>query len=142
MTYMHWIIYDTLLTNSSPTRAPRPRHFWFPNYSTCLKTTLGSAVPVWMSHVTHMYESCCMHEWVMSYELDVSHVRTSHVVYASVGAFMNELFQHWVSHNYMTSSQLYDMTRKKSVSAVNIYMSHVTHRHQAYHAHEWVMSHI
>ena len=65
---------------------------------------------IWMSHVTHMNESCHTYEWVMS------HIWMSHVTH------MNE-----VCHTYeWVLSQ--------------IWMSLVTHMIESCHTYEWVMS--
>jgi len=70
---------------------------------------------IWMSHVTHMNESCPTYEWVMS------HGCMSHVLYASHVSHTNEscpTFEWVMSH-----------TR----------MSHAPHMNESCLTHEWVM---
>ena len=67
---------------------------------------------IWMSHVTHMNESCHTYEWVMS------HIWMRHVTN------MNE------------SCHTYECVMS------HIWMSHVTHMNESCQTYEWVMSHI
>jgi len=64
---------------------------------------------IWMSHVTHMHESC------HTYELVMSHIWMSHVTH------MNE------------SCHTYEWVKS------NIWMSHVTHMNESCHTYEWVI---
>ena len=66
----------------------------------------------WMSHVTHMHESCHTYEWVMS------HIRMSHVTHINESCHTNQ----WV--------------------VSRIWMSHVIHTNESCHTYECVMSHI
>jgi len=65
----------------------------------------------WMSHVTHMNESCHTYEWVMS------HIWMSHV------------------------TQVVDSCHTYELVISHIWMSHVTHMNESCHTYAWVMSH-
>jgi len=67
---------------------------------------------IWMSHVTHMNESCHTYEWVMS------HIQMSYVTH------MNES-----CHTYRWVMS-------------HIWMSHVTHMNESWHTYRWVISQI
>ena len=98
---------------------------------------------IWMSHVTHMNESCHTYEWVMSYtwrnyirdlkeschtcEWVMSHIRRSHVTHVNESCHTYEgVMSHIRTSQMNNKSSLWVMSHK--------WMSLV--------AREWVMSHI
>jgi len=96
---------------------------------------------IWMSHVTHMNESCHTYEWVMS------HTWMGHVPH------MNESCPTWPCWERM-ENHLHDRCHYRNASHMNeschtyawdttqIWMSHVTHMRETWHKYEWVMSHV
>ena len=112
---------------------------------------------VWMSHVTHMNESCHTYEWVMAH-VWMSHgtrMNDSCETYAGVMWHIHEwVMAHiWVSHGtYMNESwHTYEWvmaqiscTNALALIAVmrHIRMSHVTHTNESWDTYEWVMGHI
>ena len=74
-------------------------------------TYKGVMAHLWMSHVTHLHESCHTYEWVMA------HIWMSHVTH------MNES---WHTYEWVIA---------------HLWMSHVTHLLESCHTREWVMLH-
>ena len=78
------------------------------------------SLQVWMSHVTHMNESCCTYEWVMLHIRGMSHV-----------AHMSES-----CHTMNESCRTYEWVMS------HLWMSYVTPMNESCHTYEWVMSHL
>jgi len=76
---------------------------------------------VWMSHVTHMNESCLTRKWFMS------HTNASCHRYVQDLSTDRGVSQIWMSHVAHVHESCY---------------THVTHMNELCHTHEWVMSHI
>ena len=89
---------------------------------------------MWMSHVTHMNESCHTCEWVMS------HIWMSHVTHVNESCHICEwVMSHiWMSHvtHVNESCHTYEWVMS------HIWMSHVTRMSESSHAYEWDMSHL
>ena len=125
---------------------------------------------VWMSHVTHMNESCHPYEWVMScigmshesrhanvvvtdtYEWVMSHIWMSHVTRMNESCHPYEwVMSHiWISHvtcaGHMADAQR-EIHRRSAFGTHQpprisnlLLLSHVTYMHESCHTYEWVMS--
>ena len=82
---------------------------------------------IWMSHGTHMNESCHTYEWVML------HIWISHVTHMNESCRTYE----WVmAHIWMSYVRTYEWVMS------HIWVSHVTHMNESCHTYEWVLSHI
>ena len=86
---------------------------------------------LWMSHVTHMNESCHTYQWVMS-QLWMSHVTHTNESCHTYRWVMSQL---WMSHVTHTNESCHTYRWVMS----QIWMSHVTHT--SCHTHEHVLSH-
>ena len=84
----------------------------------------------WMSHVTHMNESCHTYEWVMS------HTWMSHVTHMNETQHTSE----WVMlHIWMRLSTLpNESCYTYEWDSAHFRMSHVSHMNKARHEAEWV----
>jgi len=89
---------------------------------------------IWMSHVTHMDESCHTHGWVMS------HIWMSHVTHTDESCHTHG----WVmSHIWMSHVTHMDESCHTYGGVMShIWMSPVTHMDESCHTYGWVMSHI
>ena len=87
----------------------------------------------WLSHVSHMNESCLTYECVMS------HICMSHVAHAHESCLTYErscLAYEWVKSHMRMSH----VTREWVMS--HIWMSHVSHMNESCLTYEWVMSQV
>jgi len=103
---------------------------------------------IWMSHVTHMNESC--HIWIRhvtnmneswhTYEPVMSHIWMSHVTHMNwLCHICAWVMSHiWISHVTHTNESCHTYERVMS----HIWTSHVTHMNESCHTYERVMSHI
>ena len=94
---------------------------------------------IWVSHVTHMNETCHTNEWVMP------HIWRSHVTHmnASCHTFAWVMSHTWTSHvTHMHVSRHTHWLPEREWVMSHIGMSHGTHRSESLHTHERVMSHI
>jgi len=82
---------------------------------------------VWMSHVTHVDESCHTYEWVMS------HMWMSHVTHVNESCHICEWVMSHVWMSYVTHTN--DELNINEGFMCNIWKSHVPH-------YTWVMGHI
>jgi len=80
---------------------------------------------IWMSHVTHMNESCHTYEWVAT------------LLSLDSGCFFTFFF--WaVSRSSTLTMQVNGTCRTYEWVMSHIWMSHVTHMNESCHTHEWV----
>jgi len=91
----------------------------------------------WMSHVTHMNDSCHPHEWV------ISHIWMSHVTHMNESCHPYEWFiSHiWLIHKCDMPRHIESCHTHEWVMS-HTWMIHVTHMNESCHTHEWVISHI
>ena len=109
---------------------------------------------IWMSHVTHMNESCHTYEWVMShiwmshvthrnesshtYEWVMSHICISHVTHMNESCHTYECVK---SHVWMSQvTHMNESCHTYEWVMLHIWMSHVTHTNKSCHKHEWAMT--
>ena len=78
---------------------------------------------IWMSHVTHMNESCHTYEWVMSH-IWMSH--TTHMNASTSHTYEWVMFHIWMSHVTHMNESCHTWMRQ-----------HVTHMNKSCHTHEW-----
>ena len=84
---------------------------------------------IWISHVTHMDESCHTYEWVMS------HIWMSHVTQVDESSHTYE----WV---IPTAYCMWSIISSFSNRYLADRSSHVTHMDESCHKYVWVMSHM
>jgi len=133
-----------------------PKYMWHVGYM-CLHMQAFEAISnmtqwvmshIWMSHVTHMNESCRTYEWVMSHiwMSHVAHICMSHVTH------MNESCHSYgrvMSHIWMSHVAHMNESRHTSAWVIRyVEMSHVTHMDESchicksLHTYEYESSHI
>jgi len=122
----------------------RVTHVWhahsYVRLDSCMFELVWVMSHIWMSHVTHMNESCYTYEWVMlhiwmshvthrnescrTYEWVMSHICISQITYINKPCYTYEwATSHlWVTHGSVTS---------------HIWTSHVTHMNESCHTYEW-----
>ena len=112
---------------------------------------------IWMSHVTHMPESChtykvshvtCMNESCHTYECIIAHAWMSHATHINESCHMYE----WVmSHVWMhNSTRVHALTHleplthgtHKSRGIPFLQRARISHMTESCHTYEWVMAHL
>jgi len=100
----------------------------------------------WLSHVTHMKESCHAYEWVMLHvneschtcEWVLSHIWMSHVTHMNESCHTYErVMSHiWMSHVTYVNESCHTCEWVMS----HMWMNHVTHVNESWHIYKWVLS--
>jgi len=100
-------------------------HIWMSHV-----THMSESCHTWMSHVTHMNHSCHTYEWVMS------HIRMSHVTHMSESCHTCE----WViSHMWMSHvMHMNESCQTCEWVMSHMWMSHVKHVNESCHTYKWV----
>jgi len=126
---------------------------------TCIATYQCVMSRIWMSHVTHMNESCHAYEWVMS-RIWMGHItyinesrtrcvswyrvpfvwNSTRTCYVTCQYVMSRMTMSHVTHTNGSCHTYKWVTNKICMRDISI--CHVTHNNESCHAYKWVMSHI
>jgi len=113
---------------------------------------------MWMSHVTHMNESCHAYEWIVlynhTYECVMSHVCMRHITRVNISCLPASCHTYAgspVCHTFESDTSRIQMTHVERMNGSrHTYewaMPHTwkcrdTHMNESFHTYEWVVSHI
>jgi len=106
-----------------------------------------SAISAFLSHVTHMNESCLTYEWVMS-QICMSHVTYMNASCHTYEWVLSHIWMRRVSHMnecHKSMSLITDMNESCHTYEwvmSYVWMSHVTYTNESCHTYDWVMSHV
>jgi len=125
--------------------------YWICKIPYCASENVRIFSHMWMSHVSHIHESCHRCEWAMLQTISDSLQHDSFTcIYMSrvIDHIWLSIFHIWLSlqhdsFTYIYMSRVIDMVKSRHAYEwvmSQICMSHVTHMKESCHIYEWVMS--